>query len=126
MYNCKGCMLADDPNGSTKLHMDLTDAVNIMIWAGDCSDGTPGYALWHIFPAAVSHILRQFLVEEGFKRFGDVIHSQEIYVNDAMLGRLYDKHNIRPHVICQRQGEAVFIPAGGAHQVCHRLYLQVS
>jgi len=99
---------------------------NIMIWAGDCSDGTPGYALWHIFPCCGVAYPATILVEEGFKRFGDVIHSQEIYVNDAMLGRLYDKHNIRPHVICQRQGEAVFIPAGGAHQVCHRLYLQVS
>jgi hypothetical protein len=104
--------------------MDLTDAVNIMIWAGKCSDGSPGYALWHIFPAEVADILRRFLREEGLSEAGgDLIHTQKIYVNSSMLGRLYEKHGVRPYIIYQRPGEAVFIPAGCAHQVRCRLCL---
>jgi hypothetical protein len=117
MYNCNGCEREDDPNGSTKLHMDLTDAVNIMLWAGKCSDGTNGFALWHIFSAEMSDIVRQFLQEEGLVEAGDLIHSQNIYINRAMRQRLYAKYGIRPAEIYQRPGEAVFIPAGCAHQV---------
>jgi hypothetical protein len=118
MYNANGSERYDDRYGSTNLHMDLTDAVNIMVWTAKCSDGNSGYALWHIFPAAVSDILRKFLREECFDGVGDPIHSQSIYVNPVMLQRLSERYNVEPYVIHQRQSEAVFIPAGCAHQVC--------
>ncbi|KIM80675.1 hypothetical protein PILCRDRAFT_52980, partial [Piloderma croceum F 1598] len=63
MYNADGSMQDDQHHGSTKLHMDITDALNLMVWAAKLPDGSPGYAIWHIFPAAISDILRQFLRE---------------------------------------------------------------
>ena len=118
MYNSKGCGAEDDHNGSTKLHMDLTDAVNIMLWAGRCYDGSPGYALWHLYPPRMANILRQFFKEEGLDEgAGDFIHSQRIYVTSAMHEHIYKKYGVKPYVIRQRPGEAVFIPAGWAHQV---------
>jgi hypothetical protein len=120
MYNCTGSDHVDDPNGSTKLHMDLTDAVNVMLWAGQCSDGTPGYALWDIFPASASDIVRQFLQELGFGdvTMGDIIHSQSVYITLALKKILYEKYGVQPYTVHQYPGQAVFIPAGCAHQVC--------
>ena len=117
MYNADGSMQDDQHHGSTKLHMDITDALNLMVWAAKLPDGSPGYAIWHIFPAAISDILRQFLREEGFTDLGDLIHLQMVYVTPIMLKRLFAKHRVKPYVICQRPGDAVFIPAGCAHQV---------
>jgi hypothetical protein len=117
MYNAYGSVQDDRHNGSTKLHMDLTDAVNIMIWAAE-NHGEPGYAVWHIFPAVTSSTLRTFLRDDvGITGPGDPIHSQTIYMTPAMLERLFVKHAIRPYTIRQRPGEAVFIPAGCPHQV---------
>jgi hypothetical protein len=68
-------------HGLTKLHMDITDTVNLMLWAADSSDGKAGYALWHIFPASASSILCKFLMEEqGAMGSGDLIHSQAVYL----------------------------------------------
>jgi [histone H3]-dimethyl-L-lysine9 demethylase len=118
MYNCNGSDSADDPHGSTKLHKDITDAINVMVWAANLPNGQPGYALWHLFHPAVSKILRQSLREEGFdEQDGDLINAQCVYVTEDMLGRLASKYNVRPHVISQRPGDAVFIPAGWGHQV---------
>ena len=125
MYNSNGCRAEDDHSGSTKLHMDLTDAVNVMLWAGLCYDGSPGYALWHLYPPLMVIILRQFFREEGLNQgAGDFIHSQRIYVTSAMHERIYKKYDMKPYVIHQRPGEAVFIPAGWAHQVRDRHFFQ--
>ncbi|KAJ7796978.1 hypothetical protein B0H14DRAFT_2390189, partial [Mycena olivaceomarginata] len=47
--------------GSTKLHMDMADALNIMTYTADQSDGDKGCAAWDIFRAADSDKLRDFL-----------------------------------------------------------------
>jgi hypothetical protein len=119
MYNAHGIKQEQNQHGgSTYLHMDLTDAINVMVWAAQ-KEGKPGYALWHIFPAAASSILRKFLLEElGFSGTGDPIHSQTIYLTPAALDDLAHKYDIRPYTILQRPGQVVFIPAGCAHQVC--------
>lgn len=104
--------------GSTRLHMDVTSAVNLMLWA-QCQDGTPGWAVWHLFPREASPILRKFLVEDVGcdPENGDPIHSQKICMTAELLERLQAKYNVRPYVVHQRPGQAVFIPAGCAHQV---------
>jgi hypothetical protein len=117
MYNSNGSDKVDDPHGSTKLHKDVTDALNVMVWAANLPNGQPGYALWHLFDPDMSDILRQFLEEEGYDVLGDIIHAQCVYVNEGMLERLAAKYNVWPHIIRQQLGEAVFIPAGWAHQV---------
>jgi hypothetical protein len=118
MYNAQATLQDDDHHGSTRLHLDLTDAVNIMIWAANLPDGKPGYAIWHIFAAADLPLLRLFFIEEGvFMGMGDSVHSQTICITPALLRRLSDKYGIRPYVINQYVGQAVYIPAGCAHQV---------
>jgi lysine-specific demethylase 3 len=118
MYNAQVTFQDDNHHGSTRLHLDLTDAVNIMIWASNLVDGKPGYAIWHIFAAEALPLLRRFLIEEGvFKGKGISVHSQAICMTPAVLQRLFDKYGIRPYIIHQYVGQAVYIPAGCAHQV---------
>lgn len=118
MYIAFGTQCDDSHRGSTKLHMDLTDAVNTMLWAAGCADGSPGYAIWHIFSQADSSRLDGVFRSEGwYTGNGDAVHSQQIYLTPAMLTRLADGHGIIPYIIHQHQREAVFIPAHCAHQV---------
>ena len=117
MYNSNGSDV-DDPYGSTKLHKDMTDALNLMVWAAEFPDGKPGYALWHLFPPEVTAIIQQFLyVDEGFPESGDLINGQCVYLNKGLLECLHQKRGVRPHVVYQYPGQAVFIPVGWAHQV---------
>ena len=117
MYNAEATLQDDDHHGSTQLHLDLTDAVNVMIWAANL-DGESGYAVWHIFAASDLPYLRQFLSEEGIsKGLGDLVYSQTICMTSALLQHLFDKYGIRPYVINQYVGHAVYIPAGCAYQV---------
>lgn len=98
--------------------MDLTSAVNIMLWAENCPDGMPGYAIWHIFPSHVSGLLCKFLVRHaGFQGIGDPIHSQTMCLTPVLLDLLHAKYGIKPYTIHQFPKEAVYIPAGCAHQV---------
>jgi JmjC domain, hydroxylase len=118
MYNADGSMHDDGHHGSTKLHLDVTDALNIMAWAADVPDGKPGYSIWDLFSAADTPNLRLFLREEGFLGPGDAIHSQCMYLGPKVLERLAAKYNVRPFRVIQSSGDAIFIPAGCPHQVC--------
>lgn len=90
-----------------------------MVWSKDISPSEPGYAIWQIFPASASQILREFLVAEaGYQGEGDPIHSQSICMTPSLLERLYASRKVRPFTIKQYCGDAVYIPAGCAHQVC--------
>ena len=127
MYNAHATVQDDDHNGSTRLHLDLTDAVNIMIWTADIARETLGYALWHIFAAADLPVLRQFLMEQGiFRGKGDPVHSQTVCLTPKLLQLLFDKYGIRPYIIHQYLGQAVYIPAGCAHQVRYSISLELS
>jgi hypothetical protein len=120
MYNAHGSLDVNNGHGSTRLHLDVTSAVNIMLYSAEHADGRPGTALWHIFPSAAKPTLRDFIRSEptiGFEGPGDPIHNQTIYLTPALLQLLFDKHKLRPFTIHQKPGEAVFIPAGCAHQV---------
>jgi JmjC domain, hydroxylase len=118
MYNAYASQQDDGHHGSTNLHMDITDAVNIMLWAAE-KDGNAGYALWHIFPASSSPTLRKFLRDvAGFTDPGDPIHSQSFYLTPGLLKRLADDYGVASYTIMQYPGQAVYIPAGCAHQVC--------
>jgi len=72
----------------------------------------------------MANILRLFFRGEGFDEGArDFIHSQRIYVTSPMHKRIYEKYGVKPTVVCQRPGEAVFIPAGWAHQVRDRYFI---
>lgn len=105
--------------GSTKLHMDLSDAVNILVHESQSSTGGDGGALWHMFSREDTVRLSQILkAHPSYDGEGDPIHQQRIYLSAFDLEVLKRDHGIVPFVIIQRRGQAVFIPAGCAHQVC--------
>jgi lysine-specific demethylase 3 len=120
MYIAYGNLNSDNPHGSTRLHLDVTAAVNIMLYAADHPDGSSGLAVWHIFPASATSDIRKFLLQEetvGFNGPGDPIHNHDIYLDPPLLALLASKYGIQPYTIYQAPGDAIFIPAGCAHQV---------
>ena len=48
----------------------------------------------------------------------DPIHNQLTYLDVDLCERLYYEYGVRGWAIVQCEGDAVFIPAGAAHQVC--------
>ncbi|EPZ32291.1 JmjC domain-containing protein [Rozella allomycis CSF55] len=103
-YSCKR------NKGTTALHVDVTDAVNVLLHAEN-----GGSATWHIFHSAHSETISRFLSPS--KRVSHPIHEQLYYLHEADLESLYVKHGIIPLTIVQEVGDAVFIPAGFPHQV---------
>ncbi|KAI9243758.1 hypothetical protein BY458DRAFT_537303 [Sporodiniella umbellata] len=104
--------------GKTNLHCDMADAVNIMHHASS-SKSEPVAAIWHIFPADKAATLSAWLRKQH-KKFLDwwhPIHSQSLFMDDGELKLLLKETKIRPWVIHQSPGDAVFIPAGCPHQV---------
>ena len=60
MYNAFASTFDETHAGSTRLHLDMSDAVNLLVHATNASDGSAGYALWHIFaPEDTCHIRSQ-------------------------------------------------------------------
>lgn len=104
----------DAHSGSTRLHCDLCDAINIMVF----SSPSTGTALWHIFKAADSHKIRAYIKKFYNCTLDDPIHSQHYYLGPSDLKRIREEYGVVPYSIHQSVGEAVFIPAGCAHQVC--------
>ncbi|KAK9448712.1 uncharacterized protein V1518DRAFT_417990 [Limtongia smithiae] len=199
MYNAYPASHAAHGGGSTTLHLDVTDAVNIMTYAlpngtPEALDNVPGAApgmpvvgaLWDIFRAEDSGKIRKFLLEReledpvlyhnpmlkrernksgsgslsgpastsptakdaaggtttnttsssslpsppssaattatatGFSSTtDDPIHRQFFYLTDPELKLLRERYGVLPYRIWQKPGDAVFIPAGCAHQVCN-------
>jgi lysine-specific demethylase 3 len=119
MYVALATTDEEDSKGSTRLHMDMADGVNIMVHSELRPDGSPGVAAWDLFRAEDADRLRRFLK----RRFGsngqhDPILSQQYYLDAQLRKELYDDYGIKSHRVYQRPGDAVFVPAGCAHQVC--------
>lgn len=66
MYNAMASSQEAGSKGSTRLHMDMADALNVMLYSSSCEDGSEGYAVWDLFRAEDSDKIRSFLR----KRFG--------------------------------------------------------
>ncbi|KAF8556275.1 Clavaminate synthase-like protein [Imleria badia] len=120
MYNAMASFESAGSKGSTRLHMDMADAVNIMTYASLTPDGKPGCAAWDLFRACDADKLRVFLRRKFKGSYQhDPIHSQQIYLDSTLRKELFDMYGIKSHRVYQKPGEAVFIPAGCAHQVCN-------
>ncbi|KDQ53089.1 hypothetical protein JAAARDRAFT_85644, partial [Jaapia argillacea MUCL 33604] len=64
---------------TTRLHLDATDAINILLHASPGPDGELGGTLWHIFSPEDSSSIRKFLTNGGYHcDHGDPIHSHNI------------------------------------------------
>lgn len=143
MYNSLASSQEPGSKGSTRLHMDMADALNVMLYASKCEDGTDGYAVWDLFRAEDSDKLRGFLRRkfgqpQGGQGLGlaaisggggggggggmpiahDPIHGQQFYLDVELRQALYDECGVKSYRVYQRPGDGVFIPAGCAHQVC--------
>ncbi|TYJ55524.1 hypothetical protein B9479_003796 [Cryptococcus floricola] len=144
--------------GSTRLHMDVADAINVMLYAApsveeDDSEGDspvegaekdqpdlpekekstekkkkgskkgtkPGCAVWDLYPASAADKIRDFLKSKYDKThsFIDPIHSQRFYLDSDLRKELFEKKGVSGWRVWQYPGQAVFIPAGCAHQVCN-------
>ena len=121
MYNAHASSDALDGQGTTKLHLDITDAVNIMTFATDNEVMTErgGAAVWDIFPADVTDTLRMFLRTASSEKVDDPVLRQTFYISTPQLQQLREEYGVVPWRIYQNPGDAVFIPAGCAHQVCN-------
>jgi len=120
MYIALATTDEEGSKGSTRLHMDMADGVNIMVHSEPRPDGSPGVAAWDLFRAEDADRLRRFLK----RRFGtngqhDPILSQQYYLDAELRKELYDDYGIKSHRVYQRPGDAVFVPAGCAHQVAN-------
>jgi lysine-specific demethylase 3 len=118
MYNAMASYDAPGSKGSTRLHMDMADAVNVMLHAAQTPDGKPGSAAWDLFRAEDSVKIRQFLRKKFKGQFqNDPIHSQLFYLDSDSRKELYEELGVMSYRVYQYPGDAIFIPAGCAHQV---------
>lgn len=120
LYAAPRCSERGNTKGVTSLHMDMASAVNIMTWSSmaDAASGSPGMAVWDIYCAKDSQKIRSYLREKhDLEETHDPIHSQEFYIDNKGRGELFHEHGVQSWRIYQRPGDAVFIPAGCAHQV---------
>ncbi|KAL9163121.1 hypothetical protein ABFS82_06G020800 [Erythranthe guttata] len=131
----------------TKLHCDISDAVNIMTHAAAVhtlrtSRGKKpadvlqkcakkyGAALWDIFRREdvpkINEYLRRHYKEFDHYKSSPVasvvhpIHDQTFYLDEEHKRKLKEEYNVEAWTFEQHLGEAVFIPAGCPHQVRNR------
>ncbi|KAI0691547.1 hypothetical protein C8Q76DRAFT_578094, partial [Earliella scabrosa] len=108
----------EDAEGTTRLHLDVTDAANLMVWAADQSRPA---ARWHIFRRADAATLQDGIrAAKWCAKEDHPIHSQSVYLKPAMLRHLAERHGVRPWIIDQSVGDLVIVPAGAAHQVLNK------
>ena len=115
IYMALASKQVDGYSGSTRLHCDLCDAINLMVY----STPLEGTALWHIFKVCDVDKTRAYIQHTfNHPQHDDPIHSQRYYLGPTNLEKLNSIHGVVPFTIHQGVGEAVFIPAGCPHQVC--------
>ena len=117
MYNALATEDKPGTHGTTKLHMDMADAVNIMVHAETDGD-SEGFAIWDIYRAEDSEKIRDYLkifpypfkmkrLPDGSIPEQDPIHVQGFYLDPAMRKELYEKHGVFSYRIKQYPGQAV-------------------
>jgi len=85
----------------------------------EASASRGGAAVWDIFPVTATNHLRTFLKRASYYDIDDPVMRQQFYISTPQLAQLREEHHITPWRIYQNPGDAVFIPAGCAHQVCN-------
>ncbi|KAJ3551840.1 hypothetical protein NM688_g4478 [Phlebia brevispora] len=100
--------------GSTRLHLDMSGAVNIMV-----EDLAGRGALWIIFAPEDTDKIRHYLCQKYQLNTADAcpIHLQKYYLQNSDIRALYAQEQVIPYIFTQKKGQAICIPAGCAHQV---------
>ncbi|KAF9229918.1 hypothetical protein BU15DRAFT_29545, partial [Melanogaster broomeanus] len=95
MYNAMASFESAGSKGSTRLHMDMADVLNIMTYAASTPDGKPGSAVWDLFRACDADKLRTFLRGKFKGSYQhDPIHSQQFYLDSTLRKELFDMYGI--------------------------------
>lgn len=127
MYNSPA--MASD-KASTSLHVDNSDAVNMLSDAVMDPATAKRSADWVIFPSDEhSYRILHTYLEEKFKddprtREGDIIHSQRVVITKPMLKELKEVYGLRPWEIEQKLGDSIFIPSRCPHMVRCNIVIQ--
>ncbi|KAJ3240705.1 hypothetical protein HDU81_002896 [Chytriomyces hyalinus] len=126
MYNAFGSSdYGKNGYGTTPIHLDMADAVNVMMFASSLPNACNNLnnrpaAVWDIYPRKHLKTLRDFLrAEFDVDASQDPVHDQFYYLDEAKREKLYRVHGVLGWRIFQNVGDAVFVPAGCAHQVCN-------
>lgn len=104
-------------SGTTNLHLDVTSAVNILVYTDE--DEPVQGAEWTIFRHEDAAAIREYLRSKFNHTDGDPILSQRYFLSAANLQELRER-GVRAFSFTQRKGDAVMIPVGCAHQVSGR------
>ncbi|KAJ3198774.1 putative JmjC domain-containing histone demethylation protein 2C [Dinochytrium kinnereticum] len=83
--------------GTTPLHLDMADAVNVMVYASDPADSELAMdarpsAVWDIFPRSALVKLRRFvgtILKERGRKYDDPIHDQTFFMTASLRERLF-------------------------------------
>ncbi|KAJ1651660.1 hypothetical protein IWQ61_007825 [Dispira simplex] len=128
MYIAYGSNDGEGGRGTTNLHLDMADAINLMVYASSSPNARRkeppqrAAAVWDIYHyddlPKIRRFLRQRMEKENIK-CDDPIHDQSIYLDSTLRASLFASEGVRGWRIYQNVGEAVFVPAGCAHQVCN-------
>ncbi|KAK9729342.1 hypothetical protein K7432_000385 [Basidiobolus ranarum] len=143
MYNAYGSDDGEVGVGTTPLHLDMADAVNLMVYSINPMDSEAASrenennsrtdvdvtdkhrsigAVWDIYRfqdlEKIRDFLRKYAAEIGHP-IDDPIHDQIFYLNKTLRQRLFDEYEVQGWRVYQNPGDVVFIPAGCAHQVCN-------
>ena len=95
MYNAMASFESQGSKGSTRLHMDMADAINIMTYVSPTPDRRAGYAAWDIFRAENTPKLRKFLRKKFKGQYQhDPIHSQQFYLDSTLRQELYNDNGV--------------------------------
>ncbi|KAF0536220.1 lysine-specific demethylase 3 [Gigaspora margarita] len=128
MYNAYGSTDEVGGKGTTNLHLDMTDAVNIMTYATPFEQRSKyeqqfsHAAVWDIYKMDDLPSLCKFLRKVAREQeiiIDHPIHDQCFYLDKSLRKRLLKEYGIRGVRIYQNPGDVVFVPAGCAHQVCN-------
>ncbi|KAJ3213360.1 hypothetical protein HDU81_001991, partial [Chytriomyces hyalinus] len=104
----------------------MADAVNVLMFASTLPNAVHpnplAAAVWDIYPRQDLTTLREFLrAEFDMEASWDPLHDQLYYLDEKKREKLYQLHGILGWRIYQNVGDAVFVPAGCAHQVCNHM-----
>ena len=111
--------------GSTRLHKDMTNAVNLMPLS--IPNGTSRGALWTI--VALEDVTHLVTYLESIRNDLDIspdlnpILNQRVYIDEALRVRIREEAGIHLFQVQQDQGDTIFIPAGLPHQVKRHFYI---
>ena len=95
-------LISCDSFTRTRLHMDMADAINVLVHANPRADGSQGCAVWDIFRPEDANGLREFLLEKySVYRLVDPIHAQLFYLDSEIRKELFEKKGIYSHRIYQ-------------------------